>query len=87
MRAHPLIRHAVRAARLVRGKMIGFFHPGNDDPGVWNPDFRPLRSPLPLIVIRHLVMSDAPFVAKRPRLWAPYLFKFPVGGLQRLTRS
>ena len=69
---------------LVRAKMIACFHPGNELPGVWNPDFSPLRSPLPLIVIRHLVRSDAPIVARRPQLWATYLIKFPIAGPKRL---
>jgi hypothetical protein len=69
---------------LMRAIMIACFYPGNELPGIRNPDFRPLIAPLPLIVVRHLVRNDAPFVARRPQLLAPYLIKFPVSGLQRL---
>jgi len=35
-----------------RGLMLGEFWSGNDSPGVHNPEFRPLDSPVPLLVIR-----------------------------------
>src|SRR5262249_47080207 len=44
---------------LLRGLMLGRFHAGSNDPGLWNPDFRPLRSPIPLLAIRELVENDA----------------------------
>jgi len=44
---------------LLRGLMIGRFHRGSNDPGLWNPDFRPLRSPIPVLAIRELVENDA----------------------------
>ncbi len=33
---------------LLRGIMIARFHPEADDPGLWNPQFRPLRAPIPM---------------------------------------
>jgi Domain of unknown function (DUF6875) len=44
------------------GLMIGKFHPGSPQGGLHNPDFRPLRSPVPLLAIRHMVDSDLPFL-------------------------
>jgi hypothetical protein len=46
------------------GLMLGEFHSRNDTPGLRNPDFRPLRSPLPMLVIRHMVESDLPFLKR-----------------------
>lgn len=46
------------------GLMIGEFFAGNDTPGLRNPDFRPLASPLPMLAIRHMVESDLPFLAR-----------------------
>jgi hypothetical protein len=51
-----------------QGLMVGQFHalpPKNS--GLWNPDFRPLHSPIPMLVIRNMVPSDLPFlVSERP---------------------
>jgi hypothetical protein len=69
---------------LVRAKMVGLFHGEAEAPGLWNPSFRPLRSPIPLLAIRHLVENDAPFVARHPLLVPTYLVKFPVTGSKRL---
>ena len=30
--------------------------------GLWNADFRPLQSPVPLLAIREMVSSDLPFL-------------------------
>lgn len=44
------------------GLMIGQFHPACEAPGLWNPHFRPLRAPIPLLAIRKLVVFDLPFL-------------------------
>jgi hypothetical protein len=46
------------------GLMLGEFHSLNDTPGLRNPEFRPLRSPIPMLVIRHMVESDLPFMKR-----------------------
>jgi hypothetical protein len=69
---------------LSRFRMIGMMHDASDAPGLWNPDFRPLRAPMPVLAIRHLVEQDAPFAARHPLLIAPYLLKFRLAGLSRL---
>jgi len=69
---------------LSRFRMIGFMHATNDAPGLWNPEFRPLRAPIPVLAIRHLVEQDAPFAARHPLLAFPYLLKFRLAGVRRL---
>lgn len=69
---------------LSRNRMIGLMHAQSDAPGLWNPDFRPLRSPFPVLAIRHMVEHDAPFAARHPLLLLPYLARFPVAGMKRL---
>ncbi|MFI9510322.1 DUF6875 domain-containing protein [Nocardia sp. NPDC052566] len=55
------------------GLMIGQFHPiPPNQPGLWNPDFRPLRSPVPMLVIRHMVPSDIPFLTMDSRYLAAH---------------
>jgi hypothetical protein len=44
------------------GLMLGEFHKRNETPGLHNPNFRPLRSPIPMLAIRFMVESDLPFL-------------------------
>ncbi len=67
-----------------RAKMLGLFHSETDAPGLWNQDFRPLRSPLPIMAIRNMVVHDAPFALRHPLLLPVYLAKFHFGGARRL---
>ncbi len=78
------VQRRLRFYSLRRGKMIGMMHATSEDPGLWNPDFRPLRAPLPVLAIRHMVEQDAPFAAKHPPLMAAYLLRFPLAGTRRL---
>ena len=71
------------------GLMIGEFHAGPPPKaGLWNPDFRPLRSPQPLLAIRHMVPSDLPFLEGERDLVAAYLDHFgPVLAAGLRTRA
>jgi hypothetical protein len=44
------------------GLMLGEFHKFSPTPGLRNKSFRPLRSPIPLLAIRHMVESDVDFL-------------------------
>ena len=70
---------------LRRARMLGVFHSETEAPGLWNADFRPLRSPLPIMAIRQLVLNDAPFVVRHPLLLPTYLTSFPLAGTRRLV--
>lgn len=62
---------------VAEGLMIGEFHQGPPGkPGLWNPDFRPLRSPVPLLAIRHMVATDFYFLRGERRFLAPYLERY-----------
>ena len=78
------VQNAMRHHSVVRGKMLGLFEPDSKLIGLINPDFRPLRSPIPVLAIRMLVEQDAPFVARNPLLAPIYLLKFPLAGSRRL---
>jgi hypothetical protein len=58
------------------GLMIGQFHPVCDRPGLWNADFRPLRSPIPLLAIRTMVRDDLPFLIDNPVHLDAYMARF-----------
>ena len=78
------VQNAMRHHSVVLGKMVGLFEPDSKATGLINPDFRPLRSPVPVLAIRMLVEQDAPFVARNPLLAPVYLAKFPLAGTRRL---
>lgn len=74
-----------KAYSLTRNRMIGLMHAGSEAPGLWNPEFRPLRAPMPVLAIRHMVEQDAPFAVRHPLLLLPYLVQFPIAGLKRIV--
>jgi hypothetical protein len=55
------------------GLMIGQFHAQCNEPGLWNEHFYPLRAPLPLLAIRHMVPTDFPFLRHNSAFLASYL--------------
>ena len=64
---------AVAAESSFRQLMLGQFHPlPPAEPGLWNADFRPLRSPVPLLAIRHMVPTDLPFLTSDRRFVESY---------------
>jgi hypothetical protein len=58
------------------GLMIGQFHPACEAPGLWNPHFRPLRAPIPLLAIRKQVVFDLPFLMDEQNHLESYLHRF-----------
>jgi hypothetical protein len=77
-------QRSMRLTSFLRARMIGFLHPGANEPGLWNPMFRPLRSPLPIVAIRSLVTADAAFVLRHPALAPAYLLNYPFEGPRAL---
>ncbi|MES1245584.1 MAG: YbaK/EbsC family protein [Acidobacteriota bacterium] len=60
-----------------KGLMIGEFHAGPPaKAGLWNPHFRPLRSPVPMLVIRNMVATDFPFLRDEKEMFQFYLDRF-----------
>ena len=57
------------------GLMLGQFHDMNIAPGIHNPAFHPLRSPIPMLVIRFMVELDLPFL-RQERDPAPIRLRF-----------
>ncbi|MFF5250933.1 DUF6875 domain-containing protein [Streptomyces leeuwenhoekii] len=67
----------LKADYVSRGLMIGEFHDGPPAKGgLWNPEFRPLKSPVPLLAIRHMVPTDLPFLKDDPEQLAEYRRRF-----------
>lgn len=78
------VQKRLKFRALRRLRMIGLMYAESEAPGLWNPRFRPLRAPFPIIAIRHMVEQDAPFAARHPLLLLPYLARFPLAGTRRL---
>lgn len=67
---------ALKPGFIARGLMIGQFYAHSNEPGLRNPAFRPLRSPIPLLAIRHIVATDFPFLKEDRNFVAMYLQLF-----------
>jgi hypothetical protein len=55
------------------GLVMGPFYEGNDGTAIYNPNFRPFQSPVPLLLMRRAVISDWKFFLNNEewfRLWA-----------------
>lgn len=59
------VQYALKPEFVENGLMLGEFHATSTSPGLRNPAFFPLRSPVPMLAIRHIVETDLPFL-RRP---------------------
>ena len=70
-------QEALSPAFVPEGLMLGEFHDRPPKkPGLWNEEFMPLWSPVPMLAIRHMVPTDILFLHKRRDLLEPYLKRF-----------
>lgn len=67
------------------GLMVGQFHERSDEPGLHAADFRPLHAPIPMLVIRHMVLTDIPFLVTAPEYVTSYLEVFQALGHKQLA--
>jgi hypothetical protein len=58
------IQRRLKPRFVEEGLMIGEFHPLSNAIGLRNPEFRPLRSPIPLLSIRNMVEIDFAFLSR-----------------------
>jgi hypothetical protein len=58
------VQYRLKRHFVAKGLMLGEFHATNQSPGLRNPEFRPLRSPIPMLAIRYMVDSDLPFLMR-----------------------
>ncbi|MFY1637340.1 DUF6875 domain-containing protein [Solwaraspora sp. WMMB335] len=68
------LQRDLKSEYVAQGLMIGEFHAGPPDKaGLWNPQFRPLHSPVPILAIRHMVPTDYLFLQSDPEHVRVYL--------------
>lgn len=70
------LQAALKPEFIAEGLMIGQFHAGCEEPALWNPDFRPLRSTVPLLAIRTMVRTDGVFLTRDALSLTAYLRRF-----------
>lgn len=82
-RAAPIINDMHRRLKpyfLRRGMMLGEFFADSSKPGLHNPEFRPLRSDIPLLVIRSMMLTDIAFLSDRARFVRAFIQNFKARG-------
>jgi hypothetical protein len=57
-----VVQKEVKPLFVESGMMIGEFHMLTESPGLHNPNFRPLRSSIPMFVLRNMVEVDIAFL-------------------------
>jgi hypothetical protein len=57
------VQSALKAEFVNHGMMIGEFWPDHAMPGLHNQSFRPLASPVPMLAMRHMVVTDLLFLS------------------------
>lgn len=71
------VQSRLKSEYVPHGLMVGEFHDGPPNKGgLWNPDFRPLRAPVPMLVIRNMVATDFAFLKDDPEMFGYYLRTF-----------
>jgi hypothetical protein len=81
-----LLHQALKPHFLRHGLMLGEFHASCVKHGIRSREFFPLRSPLPLLVVREMVEFDILFLAESLEFAALYLNRFGSRGLQSIQR-
>lgn len=56
------VHRLMRMSCINMGLMLGEFHPEHHGTGLHNAEFRPLRSPFPILVIRRMIDVDLPLL-------------------------
>jgi hypothetical protein len=59
-----------------RGLMVGQFYPGHQQGGLRNPYFRALDGPFPMLAVRHMVVTDYPFLRENDTWMDAYVARF-----------
>ncbi len=80
------VQQRLKPAFVARRLMIGQFYPGCDERGLWNPEFRPLQCPVPLIAIRNMVPTDVAFLYDDAGYMATYRDWFAERGTRAIRQ-
>jgi hypothetical protein len=81
------VQRELKLSFVERRLMIGQFFPSCPEPGLRNPEFRPLQSPVISLAIRNIAISDAPFMLGRQDYVDAYLRIFGPLGVERIEKA
>ena len=70
------VQRQMKGAFVAEGLMLGEFHQHTMQTGLHSPTFHPLRSPIPMLVIRHMVVWDLPFLVNDAEHLTSYIRYF-----------
>ena len=59
-----------------RGLMVGQFYPGHQQGGLRNPYFKALDGPFAMLAVRHMVVTDSPFLCENEKWLDAYTARF-----------
>ncbi len=74
-----IVHQEYKSRFVTKGLMLGQFYPGCQAPGLWNRDFRPLSTPVAMLVVRQMTVADYPFLVGREEWIFAYMTKFAPG--------
>lgn len=78
------LHERLKPAFVEQGLMLGEFFSTSVKTGLRNPEWHPLRSSPPLLVIRHMVRPDIAFLSDNKQFVQAYLRRFPQEGCTEL---
>jgi len=70
------LQNALKPLFVENGLMIGQFYPGCKEKGLWNDNFFPLDSPIALLAIRNMAITDIAFLMSNDTFVKKYLDVF-----------
>lgn len=85
-RAVELVQRELKPLFVEHHLMLGQFFKDCNESGLWNKDFRPLQTPVPMLAIRSMVPTDVAFLHYDPDFLTSYLDKFGTRGITALRQ-
>jgi Domain of unknown function (DUF6875) len=79
------IQQLKRSSYVKDGVVLGDFHDGNEGAGIRNPSFRPFKSPVPFLLMRHAVISDWVFFLDNEDWLSTWARRFGESAVQALA--
>ncbi len=78
------VQKRLKTLYVANGLMLGEFYPGCSAPGLYNKSFRPQDTPEICLAIRHITISDGPFIINNLHCVQSFCGRFGMEGVKRL---
>jgi hypothetical protein len=70
------VQNECKTTFVERGLMVGQFYPGHQQGGLRNPHFKALDGPFAMLAVRHMVVTDYPFLCENEKWRDAYAARF-----------